>query len=152
MAIRRQQRSTARGRGVRPGSSRTGTRSLRAQVKKSRTTPSRSGTAARRGSARRTGGATRGRSARTTTDHNTIQRWAESRGGVPSTVSRTARGGQRAGILRIDFPGYSGKGTLKRISWDEWFRKFDESNLSFLYQDKTAGGKTSRFFKLVERE
>jgi hypothetical protein len=86
-----------------------------------------------------------------TTDHQTIQRWAEGRGGWPASVSRTARG-ESTGILRIDFPGFSGQGTLKPISWEDWFDKFDESNLAFLYQERTGDGKQSRFFKLIERE
>jgi hypothetical protein len=105
--------------------------------------------------ARRSSGRTsnRGRgSAKSTTDHEQIRRWVEARGGHPATVSRTARGAQAAGVIRIDFPGFSGAGTLKPISWDEWFRVFDERRLEFLYQDKTAGGKPSRFNKLVSRE
>ena len=53
------------------------------------------------------------------------------------------------GILRIDFPGYSGDGSLQEISWDEFFAKFDESKLEFLYQEQTADGKESRFNKFV---
>jgi hypothetical protein len=52
-------------------------------------------------------------------------------------------------MLRIDFPGYSGKESLEPISWDEWYQKFQQNNLKFLYQEKTKGGKQSRFFKLV---
>ncbi|MHC1764339.1 MAG: hypothetical protein AB9869_08530 [Verrucomicrobiia bacterium] len=52
-------------------------------------------------------------------------------------------------MLRIDFPGYSGEDSLEPISWDEWYKKFEENNLTFLYQDKTKGGRESRFFKLV---
>src|SRR5947209_9412676 len=70
---------------------------------------------------------------RTTTDHDEIRRWAEERGGVPSTVAATEQGGE-PGILRIDFPGYSGEGTLEEISWDDFFRKFDENGLAFLYE------------------
>src|SRR3954462_9947822 len=88
---------------------------------------------------------------RTTTDHEEIRRWAEERGGVPSTVAATEQGGE-PGILRIDFPGFSGEGTLEPISWDDFFAKFDESNLAFLYQDQTSGGGESRFFKLVRRD
>jgi hypothetical protein len=55
--------------------------------------------------------------------------------------------GEDAGILRIDYHGYSGQGTLERIEWDAWFEKFDEQNLAFLYQDKRG----SRFSKLVRR-
>src|SRR3954469_7810523 len=84
---------------------------------------------------------------RTTTDHEEIRRWAEERGGVPSTVIATEQGGE-PGILRIDFPGFSGEGTLEEISWDDFFRKFEESNLAFLFEE----GSDSRFNKLVSRE
>lgn len=40
---------------------------------------------------------------------------------------------------------------LTEISWDEFFRIFDESAVEFLYQEETANGETSRFFKLVEK-
>jgi len=88
---------------------------------------------------------------KTTTDHKTIQSWAEARGGKPSTVKRTEENGD-AGVLRIDFPGYSGAGSLEEISWDEFFQKFDEKNLAFLYQEHTSSGEESRFFKLVSRD
>lgn len=53
------------------------------------------------------------------------------------------------GILRIDFPGYSGEDSLQEISWDDFFKKFDESKLEFLYQDMTSDGEMSRFNKFV---
>jgi hypothetical protein len=56
------------------------------------------------------------------------------------------------GMLRLDFPGYSGQESLETISWDDWFRKFDERNLALLYQDRTARGQKSNFNKLVARE
>lgn len=55
------------------------------------------------------------------------------------------------GMLRINFPGYSGEESLEEISWDEFFDKFDEKGLALVYQDKTADGTTSRFSKLVDR-
>jgi hypothetical protein len=64
-------------------------------------------------------------------------------------VKRTRSGG---GLLRIDFPGYSGAKSLEPISWDEFFERFEETNLAFLYQDKTGSGRPSRFNKLVGRE
>jgi anaerobic selenocysteine-containing dehydrogenase len=87
----------------------------------------------------------------TTTDHEAIRKWAEERGGKPSCVLGTGGGGD-AGILRIDFPGYSGEGKLKEISWDEFFEKFDEEGLALLYQEKTKDGERSNFNKLVNRE
>ncbi len=88
---------------------------------------------------------------KTTTDHETIRKWAEARGGKPATVKSTASKND-VGLLRIDFPGYRGEDALAEISWDEFFQKFDEKHLAFLYQEKTSSGEESRFFKLVSRE
>jgi hypothetical protein len=92
-----------------------------------------------------------GRSAKRTTDHEKIRKWAEARDGHPATVKGTGKKGD-PGLLRIDFPGYSGVHTLQRITWDDFFEKFDEQQLDFLYQEKTDSGKPSRFCKLVNRE
>lgn len=90
-----------------------------------------------------------GGSAPATVDHNEIKQWVEARGGTPACVPSTGGKGD-VGILRIDFPGRGAK--LQKISWDEWFKKFDERNLAFLHQDKTATGRVSRFSKLVSRD
>jgi len=87
---------------------------------------------------------------RSTTDHNEIRRWVEERGGHPARVKETERKGS-PGLLRIDYPGYSGGETLEAISWDEFFIGFDENNLAFLYQDKLKDGSKSRFSKLIDR-
>lgn len=83
--------------------------------------------------------------ATTTTDHDEIRKWAESRGGRPSAV----RTGGKGGILRLDFG--EPEENLKEIAWDEFFQIFEESDLAFLHQDKTADGKPSRFNKFVSR-
>jgi len=88
---------------------------------------------------------------KTTTDHDEIRTWAEARGGRPSRVRGTGDE-EDPGMLRIDFPGYTGADALEEITWEEWFEKFDESGLALLYQEETAGGQTSRFFKLVSRD
>jgi hypothetical protein len=84
--------------------------------------------------------------AQITTDHETIRQWVEERGGYPATVKRTSRG-EEPGILRIDYPGYSGEQSLQRISWDKFFEKFDAQDLAFTYQTGS-----SRFSKLIKRE
>ncbi len=89
--------------------------------------------------------------AKKTTDHETIRKWVEERGGSPATVKGTGKKGEHAGLLRIDFPGYSGADSLEHITWEEFFEKFEQSNLAFLYQEDVHG-KTSRFNKLVSRE
>lgn len=93
------------------------------------------------------------RSGHTTTDHDFIRRWVEERGGWPARVAGTESGGDDAGLIRVDFPGYSGEGSLERIEWEEWFQKFDESDLAFLHRDMSHGrGDLDRFNKLVKRD
>jgi hypothetical protein len=82
----------------------------------------------------------------TTTDHDTIRRWAEARDGHPARVRETGDGG----LLRIDFGEPEER--LEEISWDEFFRIFEENRLAFLYQEKLEDGATSRFNKLIDRE
>ena len=88
--------------------------------------------------------------AKTTIDHATIQKWVEQRGGHPAHVKATGSSAA-PGILRIDFPGFSGQGKLEQIGWDQFFDSFDCNELAFIYQDRARGGKESRFNKLVSR-
>jgi hypothetical protein len=88
---------------------------------------------------------------KTTTDHEEIRRWVEEHDGQPATVRGTESDGE-AGVLRIDFPGGAGEDVLEHISWEEWFQKFDEKKLCFLYQEEKASEEDSTFFKLTSRE
>jgi hypothetical protein len=85
-----------------------------------------------------------------TIEHDEIRSWVEEHGGHPAVVKGVR--GRGPGILRIDFPGFSGEDSLQEIAWDDFFARFDEAELAFLYQDKTAAGRPSRFNKLVSRE
>jgi hypothetical protein len=86
-----------------------------------------------------------------TTDHDEIKNWVEERGGKPAVVKSTHHAGE-TGIIRIDFPDFTGEESLMEISWDEFFAKFDDSQLAFVYQDSTSQGEKSRFNKIVSRE
>ncbi|WP_119679930.1 hypothetical protein [Indioceanicola profundi] len=90
----------------------------------------------------------RGSEAQTTTDHETIRKWAEARNGRPASVKGTHKGDD-GGILRIDFDEQ--EEGLEPITWDEFFKTFEDRELAFLYQDEIDGNK-SRFFKLVSRK
>ena len=81
-----------------------------------------------------------------TTDHEVIRRWAEARKAVPATVAGTEHDGH-LGVLRFDFPGYSGD-RLTEVSWDEWLGTFDDRRLNFIYQETRSGGEQSNFFHL----
>ncbi len=72
--------------------------------------------------------------AETTTDHDTIRKWAEKQGGKPAAVDRTHRG-EDVGIIRVMFPKapHSEHDHLVEITWDEFFREFEERKLALLY-------------------
>jgi hypothetical protein len=77
-----------------------------------------------------------------------IRKWAEARDASPASVHGTGKGGP--GVLRLDF-GPEQEERLDKISWDQFFAKFEQEKLAFLYQDETGNGATSRFHKFVER-
>jgi hypothetical protein len=88
-----------------------------------------------------------------TTDHDEIRTWAEERGGRPAVV-RSTHGKGGTGILRLEFPNApnSDDNQLEEISWEEFFKKFDDAGLALLHQEKTADGKKSNFNKLIARD
>ena len=85
-----------------------------------------------------------------TREHAVIQHWAEERKATPATVPGSEHG-DHAGVLRFDFPGYGG-GKLEHISWDEWFKPFDERQLVFIFQEHKSDGSQSNFFHLDNPE
>ncbi len=88
----------------------------------------------------------------TTTDHDTIRRWAEERGGKPGVVRGTGDGGG-AGVLRIWFPDVGpSEEAFEELSWDEFFDEFEANDLALVYQEETTQGEESRFAKLVDRD
>jgi hypothetical protein len=85
--------------------------------------------------------------AETTTDHHTIKKWAEKHGGKPAAVESTYSTSD-VGIIRLMFPKapHSEHDHLVEISWDEFFKEFDQRKLALLYEDN------SMFSKLVGRD
>jgi hypothetical protein len=64
---------------------------------------------------------------------------------------KRSRRDHEIGILRIDFPGFTGTQSLEQISWEEFFENFDRQKLAFLYQETTARGLRSNFNRLIKR-
>jgi hypothetical protein len=90
-------------------------------------------------------------SAKTTTNHDEIRRWVEQRGGHPAVVSSTENSrGRDGGLLRIDYDEPSGNDDdqLHRITWNEFFRIFDDNAIAFLHDPEDD----SRFSKFVQKE
>jgi hypothetical protein len=85
--------------------------------------------------------------AETSTDPETIRKWAEKHGGKPAAVRRTHQGGD-VGIIRIMFPNahQSEHDELVEITWDEFFQGFDKRNLALLCEPD------SMFNKIVGRD
>ncbi len=85
--------------------------------------------------------------AETTTDHQTIQEWAAKHKGKPAAVKKT-HSDNVVGILRIMFPRTpnSEHDDLVEISWEDFFREFEDKKLALLYESG------SMFSKLVERK
>jgi hypothetical protein len=88
---------------------------------------------------------------KTTINHDEIRAWIEARNGAPAAVASTANNDE-PGVLRVLFQEQESGNSLEKISWDDFFKKFEEEKLAFLYQDETKDGKTSRFFKFVQRD
>ncbi len=85
----------------------------------------------------------------TTRDHEVIRTWAESRDGTPADVQGTGDGGG-AGVLRIEFRDEGDR--LEDVGWDAFFATFDDSDVDFLYQERTSDGSISRFHKFVRTD
>jgi hypothetical protein len=83
----------------------------------------------------------------TTTDHDRIRQWAEAKGGKPAAVDRT-HSDKDVGLIRIMFPEApnSHHDNLVEITWDEFFKEFEERQLALILDDK------SLFNKLIGRD
>ncbi len=80
-----------------------------------------------------------------TTHHEVIRQWADERDALPATVEGTEHG-DHLGVLRFDLGGDDDK--LRHVSWEEWFKTFDERGLNFIYQEQRSDGSQSNFFQL----
>ncbi len=85
--------------------------------------------------------------AEVTTDHAVIRKWADRHGGKPAAVDRTHQSGD-VGIIRVMFPdaAQSEHSHLVEISWDDFFREFEERKLALLYEP------SGMFSKIVGRD
>lgn len=76
-----------------------------------------------------------------TTDYNEIREWVEQYGGKPQIIHDPTAKGSETG-LRFDFPGEADNfflpdAKVRDVSWDEFFKTFDELKMAFLYNEDT---------------
>jgi hypothetical protein len=78
--------------------------------------------------------------AQVTTDHEQLRKWVEARSGKPAAVKATHRG-KDSGVIRVIFPGApnADDDNLEEISWNDFFRKFEEARLAFLSRPNVEG-------------
>nr|WP_246141374.1 hypothetical protein [Micromonospora olivasterospora] len=81
-----------------------------------------------------------------TTNHDVIRRWAQERNARPATIAGTEREG-RPGVLTFNMPGYRESSRVREVSWDDWFRTFDERAVNLIYQEQMRDGRQSNFFR-----
>lgn len=67
-----------------------------------------------------------------TTDHAIIVAWCEARGGQPVTWEMAF--GTYPTEIGLIFRGQKTHPVSEDISWDGWFRLFDERELAFVYE------------------
>ena len=74
-----------------------------------------------------------------TTDHWEIRSWAEKHNAVPAEVLPHLLDGEPATLRILAKEAVRDHTDVKLITWDEFFVKFDQLGLTFVYDDETAG-------------
>jgi hypothetical protein len=91
------------------------------------------------------------------TDHKMIRQWVGRWHGHPAitkitNVGTAESGGTTGGLLRIRFPKDPDAKSLQSISWDEFFKRFEEQHLALEYLDEPrVEVKGQPFARLVDR-
>lgn len=85
-----------------------------------------------------------------TTDHSTVQRWAERRDGRPASLADGEDDREtREGTLGFRFGGTADDPDI--IPWERFFRRFDEANLAFVYEEEGSDGDVDTRYEFVDR-
>jgi hypothetical protein len=85
-----------------------------------------------------------------TTDHDTIQKWAEKHGGKPARIVGTADEDphRNAGLIRIEFRKPDDK--FEEIAWNDFYKQMDENGLAMILQHQRADGSPTMFNRFVK--
>jgi hypothetical protein len=69
-----------------------------------------------------------------TTDRKVIEKWIKSRNGWPAIKRQITSNGVEV-ILSIVFPDSEAVDIIRMLSWDEFFEKFNQQKLVFVYEE-----------------
>jgi hypothetical protein len=87
-----------------------------------------------------------------TTDHGHIKEWIERRGGQPAMAVMGIDTGPESvgGDLAIDFGENDNNVDLEEITWELFFRLFEEKRLAFAHEEDATD--SSRFYQFFSRD
>lgn len=83
-----------------------------------------------------------------TTDHETIRDLVEEHGGQPALLRRVPEVGD-GGDLGLEFLADGQEPELVTISWADFFQRFEDRHLAFVYEDDGPAGELTWY--LVDR-
>ncbi len=92
-----------------------------------------------------------------TTDHKEIKKWAIENSARPAIIDHPQARGDMVGI-RLDFPGKKDEELLSEanqtrdISWDEFFRIFEEEKLLFFYTNEKPSNDPRDWYRFEKRD
>ena len=74
-----------------------------------------------------------------TSDHNEIERWADRNNFIPIEKLPSRVDGEPAELCLIRESEASRRKDVSLISWDDFFIRFDQHGLAFVYDDDSTG-------------
>ena len=83
-----------------------------------------------------------------TTDHGEMRKWVKERKGHPIHLKGMLDADEIP--ISIKLPHSTMEGS--EITWDEFFKQFDDRNLAFEYEERNEEGELSLFFKLIKQQ
>ncbi|QQG43859.1 MAG: hypothetical protein HYW86_03200 [Candidatus Roizmanbacteria bacterium] len=86
---------------------------------------------------------------RITRNHKEIKNWVQDRNGIP-TVIKDEEIINEEDRLSFDFLNNGRNDRLEKITWTDFFRKFDSECLALVYEDKIFKGEESHRFKFIK--
>ena len=84
---------------------------------------------------------------RVTRNHNKIKKWVEDHGGIPAYAAEKITPDEHEKVLRIIFKNENYSDKMVAMDWNDFFTKFDQANLAFVYKEEKSNG--SNFYKFV---